>query len=155
MDILKGGIMERKRFVAIILGITMVFSAFILTANLGISNAGECRIVSIYGQPDGQVTFRLDPDTVTVKKDTCVIWLNWARTEQVQVVFEEGKVCEDVTESPVGFKLDAVNCYVTDDIPLGATSSLLFVEEGEYKYILKSGTKKVNGKIIVKDSAPK
>ena len=109
-------------------------------------------MIKIQGQPGGQVALKLDPDTVMVNKGTCVIWVNFARADEVQVVFEQGKVCEDVTEAPVGFKLDAKNCYVTNYIPFGGTSSLLFNVPGEFKYILKAGGERLNGKIIVTGS---
>ena len=118
-----------------------------------IANAGECRMIMIKGQPGGQIALNLEPDTITVEKNSCVVWVNFARADEVQVVFEQGKVCKDVTEAPVGFKLDAKNCYVTNYIPFGATSSLLFNEPGEFKYVLIAGGKRLNGKIIV--TAPK
>jgi len=142
--------MKRKRFLVTVLGMALVFSAVILITNLDSSNAGECRIVRISGP-----AYNLEPNTMLIKGGTCVVWINFARVPGVQVVFEEGKACEDVTDAPVGFKLDAKNCYVTNFIDFAATSSLLFNEKGVFRYILKAGQEKVNGKIIVTDSIPK
>jgi plastocyanin len=141
--------MDRKIFSSILLGIILISTVVIFVLSQGTSNAEECRMIKIQGQPGGQATLTLEPDTIIVNKGTCVIWVNFARTEEVQVIFEQGKVCEDVTEASVGFKLDAKNCYVTNYIPFGGTSSLLFKEPGEFKYILKAGVESLNGKIIV------
>jgi len=142
--------MKNKRFFVILLGIALVFSTPILSTNLDSLNAEECRIVRISGPK-----FILDPQVMTINGGTCVVWINFAKTQQVQVVFEEGNVCKDLTTAPVGFKLDASNCYVTNFIDFGGTSSLLFNEKGVFRYTLKAGQEKINGKIIVSDSIAK
>ena len=78
------------------------------------------------------------------------MWVNFARDE-VKIIFEEGKKCEDVTEAPSGFKLDAQNCYVTDYVKLGGTSSLKFNQQGTYDYEVKAFGKEATekGQIIV------
>ena len=98
----------------------------------------------------GTAQIRLEPETILVSKGTCVIWNNWTGAQEVIVKFEEGKKCDDVTDAPVGFKLDAANCFVTDLIPFGGTSSLRFVEEGSYDYVVEALKAKAKGKIIVK-----
>ena len=55
-------------------------------------NAQECQLISI---KDGDKTIRLHPETSHVTKGTCVIWVNWS-SRNVNIMFEEGKVCEDV-----------------------------------------------------------
>ncbi|SPD75274.1 hypothetical protein PITCH_A510009 [uncultured Desulfobacterium sp.] len=144
--------MNRKISLFILLGIIFTFAMFIFALSNGISNAEECRMIKVYGQPGGQVIFRLEPDTIKVDKGTCVVWVNFARENEIKVIFEQGKVCKDVTKAPVGFKLDAKNCYVTNYMPFGGTSSLLFDEPGEFKYILEAGGERLNGKIIVNAS---
>ena len=142
--------MNRKKSLLVLAGIIFISTALILILGQGTSNAQEeCRMIKISGQPGGQVALKLEPDKVLVKKGTCVIWVNFARTDEVRVEFREGKVCEDATRAPVGFSLDAKNCYVTNFIPFGATSSLLFNVPGEFKYVLRAGVEKLNGKIIV------
>ena len=89
---------------------------------------------------------------LSIDQGACVIWVNWGQ-DNVQVKFREGKKCEDVTEGPTGFKLDAENCYVTDFLPLGATSSLKFNEEGTYDYEVTWENQKglvAKGKIMVR-----
>ena len=68
-------------------------------------------------------SIRLEPETISISKGTCVIWLNWAAAAQeMKVVFEDGKKCSSVSEASVGFSLDHENCYITSGIPFGGTS---------------------------------
>ena len=145
--------MEKKNTLLVLIGLAFIFSSSIFMLDQSMLNAEECRLIRIHGDPGGQVPFGLEPETIYINKGTCVIWVNFARVQEVQVVFEEGKVCKDVTTGPVGFKLDEHNCYVTNYIPFGATSSLLFEEEGEFRYILKAPKYKVKGKIVVRASS--
>jgi hypothetical protein len=63
-----------------------------------------------------------------------VVWINWVPSNDVSINFkEDGKRCSDTTEAPVGFKMSE-NCYITDFISLGGTSSLKFNEAGTFKY---------------------
>ena len=125
--------------------------SFVL-ANQGVADAQECRIVRVWGK-EAPPSFALyiEPRTMRVPKDTCVVWSNWVKAAEIQIVFEDGKKCEDVTDSPTGFSLDAANCYVTNFLARGETSSLRFVEEGTYHYAIRAkGGPKEKGKIIVK-----
>jgi len=145
--------MEKRKLWITLIMLVFVFSVGVWVVDQGALNAGECRLIRIHGQTGGQTPLGLEPETVTIEKGTCLIWVNLAREEEVQVVFEEGKACKDVTKAPVGFKMDAKSCYVTNYIPFGATSSLLFDEEGVFKYILKAGKSKLEGKIVVRASS--
>jgi hypothetical protein len=115
------------------------------------ASAQECRMVKISGggvAMEGKVY--IEPEHLTIPKDTCVVWYNRARTNEVKVKFADGKKCEDVTTSEVGFKLDVESCFVTSDIPFGGTSSLNFVQSGAYAYVVESSTGVMaKGKIIV------
>ena len=71
-------------------------------------------------------------------KGTCVVWVNWVRTEEIKITFEDGKTCKDVTDAPLGFKMTEDNCYVTNWVPLGGTSSLRFMEKGTFKYEIEA-----------------
>ena len=144
--------MGKKKYLTTLMALALVFSAFVLLINQKGLSAGECRLIRIYGETGGQIPFGLEPDIIRIKAGTCVVWANLAREQEVKVIFEEGKVCKDVTTAPVGFQLDAMNCYVTNYIPFGATSSLLFEKEGVFKYVLTAGKTKVQGRIIVSAS---
>ena len=101
--------------------------------------------------------FLIDPATRYVKKNTIVVWLSGVPEIEVQIVFEEGKTCRDVTANPnmkiPGFFLDSRNCYVTSFLPYAATTTLQFVEVGTYEYevVTADGKMKTKGKIVVSD----
>jgi len=93
----------------------------------------------------------IEPDTVWAAKDTCVIWSNWVKGQEVKLIFEEGEKCESMTDAARGYTLDAADAYVSMWLPTGGTSSLKFTEEGYFDYLveLKNGLK-AKGKIIIR-----
>ena len=119
----------------LILGITLLMvPATLLLVSHETANAQECQIIRIYATFEPQASTRLEPDILSIGKGGCVVWLNWGR-DKVKVNFREGKKCDVVTESPAGFSYDKTqDCYVTDFIALGGTSSLKFEEPGTYDY---------------------
>ena len=140
--------MNKKRLL-ISAGLTFVFAMTIFMTNQGAVNAQECRIIRLHGTAAPDVTIDIEPKTLRISKGGCVIWSNWARASEVQIVFEEGKKCEDMTDSATGFKLDAHNCYVTSFVSIGSTSSLKFNEEGTFDYEVRAGVGiKEKGKIV-------
>jgi hypothetical protein len=103
----------------------------------------------------------IEPQILEVAKGDCVVWINWAREENVKVIFREGKKCADMTKAPVKFKPDFSGCYLTDYLGFGETSSLIFVEAGKVDYDVEftrigsfygagAGTNKLSGTIVVK-----
>ena len=103
----------------------------------------------------------IEPDTLNVNKGDCVVWINWARGEDAQVIFREGKKCSDMTKAPIRFKPDFSGCYLTDFLGFGETASLVFAETGRFDYEVEfktvgglygagGGTTKKLGSIIVK-----
>jgi len=112
--------------------------------------AEECYVVKIFGE-GSPVSVRIEPDIVSISKGNCVVWINWARTTEVEVNFREGKRCSDATKTPVGFRMDAMNCYVTDRIRLGGTASLMFTGDGTFDYEVETPfATPAKGRIIVK-----
>jgi hypothetical protein len=115
------------------------FSVALLFSFLSSSAAQETRVIRLYGgtsfSHDG---IRIEPDTMQVSKGSVVVWNNWAKSSEVKITFKEGKVCQDVTEAPMGFTLNAKQCYVTTWIPLGGTSSLRFTEKGKFHYMVEA-----------------
>lgn len=133
--------------------VMLAFAMIILVVDRAGINAQSCRIIRLYGEaaPPGN-ELRIEPNTLLVPKGTCVIWSNWIKAQEVKIVFEEGKKCEDVTDAPTGFKLDAHNCYVASFVSPGGTSSLRFTEEGTFKYeVIADGMVKEEGQIVVKE----
>ena len=114
--------------------------------------AAECRIIRVTGEAAsaGSKTLYLEPATVWVSKGDCVVWFNHVRDVEIKISFKEGKTCLDATSAPAGFKITEENCYVTSYIPMAGTSSLRFVKEGTYEFMVESKNgAQVNGKIIV------
>jgi hypothetical protein len=143
--------MKRTRHQLTAVGLSVLFALAMLLVNYNTINGQECRIVRLHGTAHPSTTISIEPRTVQISKGGCVIWSNWIKEEDVQIAFEEGKKCEDMTDSPVGFKMDARNCYVTSFITLGGTSSLLFNELGTFDYVVKAGgAVGEKGKVIVK-----
>ena len=140
--------MNKKRWLAMVLvGFFVVTIASMAAQDA--PQASETRIIRIQdtGLPISKVV--LEPKYMQISKDTVVVWMNWAK-EEIRVVFAEGKKCEDVTEAPVSFELDAENCYVTSFISYGGTSSLKFNEPGTFAFeVITKGDVKAEGKIVV------
>ena len=128
-----------KKAAAILVGVFFVLCVGVILVNQGTVNASEARIVRIMGGDTYSVkAIRLEPQMMTVSPGTVVIWNNMARVYEVKIIFEEGKVCADVTDAEVGFKLDAKSCFVTTWIKMGETTSLRFNEKGLYKYTVET-----------------
>lgn len=138
--------MKKIKFLSIVTGVVLILTMMILLTNPEISQAAEkCRPIQIL--PNA-----IQPEKVFIDKGDCVVWLNWSRAEDVKVIFKEGKKCADITKAPSRFEMDASGCYLTDYLPFGATSSLLFVQPGtlNYEVEFRSTKKTVRGSIIVK-----
>ncbi len=138
----------------IFLGVALVIS---LTSPAIAQKSSGAILVKI--QPEVKdnkvIGFNIDPQTITIEQSTVVIWLNGVQGKEVQIVFDEGKVCRDVSANPnlkrPGFYMDSKDCYVTSFLPYESTSILQFVEAGEfdYKVVTEDGKMWAGGKIIV------
>lgn len=116
--------------------------------------AADASVVKVYGSSKDTGKMVLDPPDLFITSGTVVIWMNGFEGSELEVSFDEGKACQDVTVSPAqwGFKMSKT-CYVMSYIPYAATSSLKFTQAGEFKYTVKTmdGKTKAKGKIIVRD----
>ena len=124
------------------IGTASIFTLVIFLGNpLTIGAAEKCVIVTIQSHEG------ISPETLHIKKGDCVVWINWTRAEDVKITFKEGKRCQDMTKSPVGFKMDWNSCYITDYLDFGRTSSLLFDQAGTFRYEVefKSSTRSGEG----------
>lgn len=97
----------------------------------------------------------IEPPTLTISEGGVVTWLNWSRnSECVQVIFKDGKSCDDSSDAPSGFEMKTDGCYVTSWITFGGTSSLHFTEPGTFTYTVEAKTggqiRKTTGKILVR-----
>jgi plastocyanin len=121
--------MNKGKLLLVATGAFFIFIVAILIGNpLTIRAAEKCDIVTIQSKAG------VSPETLRIKKGDCVVWINWTQGEDVKVIFKEGKKCQDMTKSAVGFKMDWDACYVTDYLDFGRTSSLLFDQAGTFKY---------------------
>ena len=121
--------MNKNKLFLIATGAIFIFTMVILIGNpVTIGAAEKCAIVTIQSHEG------ISPETLRIKKGDCVVWMNWTHGEDVKVIFKEGKRCQDMTKSAVGFRMDWSSCYVTDYLDYGRTSSLVFNEAGTFKY---------------------
>lgn len=140
-----------KKILAVLVGLASVLVMTIFLANLETVGAQECRIIRIHKELGGSGhLIRLEPEVLHISQGTCVIWINWVPSQEIRINFrEDGKRCTDATDAPAGFGV-VENCYLTDFIPLGGTSSLRFNEEGTFKYEVEiPGERKVEGPLGV------
>lgn len=144
--------MDKNRCLIRVIGITLILvMTYFLAYPEAIKAKEECLSVKIFGQAVPGVSIWIEPETLTISKGTCVVWINWARATQVTLKFREGKKCAEATQAPVGFRMDAINCYVSDRILLGGTASLLFTKDGTFDYEVEVAAGNVKrGRIIVK-----
>jgi hypothetical protein len=133
-----------------ILGMLLAVSFFCYPSELLATNAA---IVKIYTSNTENGALILDPANLYITKDTVVIWMSGISQEEVQVIFQDGKACQDVTVSSQekGFGIDAKSCYVASLISYLSTSSLKFTDEGVFEYIATTpkGKRAAKGKICV------
>jgi hypothetical protein len=149
-----------KKRVVIVTALLFVLSTTFVMIDRETIDAQEQQLVRILGgistgAGELKKPITIEPPTMTVSKGAVVTWLNWSRnTECVQVIFEDGKSCDDASDAPSGFSMKADGCYVTSWITFGGTSSLHFTEPGTFTYTVeaKTGgeTRKTTGKILVR-----
>jgi len=144
--------MKKTKFLCSIL-LASIIAMAVLLARQQTANAQDCRIIRIQGMVT-HGSIHVEPKTLWISKGTCVIWFNRSSTEEVKVIFEDGKRCSSVSDAPVGFSLDHESCYVTSWISFGGTSSLRFMEAGTYEYVIEAkGMEgvKIRGQLVVEE----
>ncbi|MDX9789119.1 MAG: hypothetical protein RBT11_20255 [Desulfobacterales bacterium] len=136
----------------------VVTLAFLTVMKAEDACSAPASLVNIYATAGDKTEMILDPPFLIISKDTVVVWINGVAiknrdSQEIQVNFEDGKACKDVSLSPdlKGFGLDDKGCYVTSFIPYASTSSLKFTELGTFSYTVttQDGKLKKEGKIIV------
>ncbi len=146
-----------KKAKGLMVGAFLITAILVFLANQGLSQAADATLIKI--QPTGgeKVSgFNVDPEAITVKKNAIVVWMSFVPEMEIQVIFNEGKSCRDVTaitdQRHPSFYMNNKNCYVTNFLPYLASSTLQFPEAGafEYKVVNEDGKLQAKGKIIVK-----
>ena len=158
--------MKKRTMLSLGLVIMMALGALVFLPETG--DANECRIVRVImdkGSTGQQL--RIEPEITHVRKGACIVWINWVPTSEIRINFtDDGKRCMDATDAAVNFK-SAENCFLTDYIKLGGTSSLRFVDAGTFEFHVEVpdtqkqtaagplsvafGTVQATGKIVVID----
>ena len=148
----------KRRIFLIATILTVALGMFLVNSENAFTE--EAALVKIWAQKEStpdKLGLRVDPVSLTIKKGTLVVWMNGVVGKEIQVVFEEGKTCRDVTANPnqkePGFFLDVRDCYVTSFLPYTNTSTLQFPEVGSfnYKVMTEDGKMSAKGIIIVKE----
>ena len=116
----------KKNSSLLVVGIGVALLLALLQLSSKTITAQECRVIRLQGTVYPTTTIRIEPKVVRIAKGTCVIWSNWVRTGEVQIAFEEGKKCEDMTDSPVGLSGSLLAGAST---AMGSVVSLLRVAE--------------------------
>jgi hypothetical protein len=147
---------EMFHFKIMVAGIIMSLGIFFMNPAMA-EQASDAQLVKIMPEikEDKVIGFYINPQVASIKKNTIVVWMNGISNQEVQLIFQEGKTCKDVTANPnfkmPGFFLDSKNCYSTSFLSYGTTSTLQFVDIGTYDYsvVTEDGKMSAKGKIIV------
>ena len=140
----------------LLLAVALTVALNMVVSDRQIASAAEARLVRIWSPgEDKPAGFRIDPEVLKVEKNTIVLWMSGAKGQQIQILFESGKVCRDVTANPneeaPDFFLDAKNCYLSTVMSYAETTALEFPEAGTFEYTVQTndGKVKAKGKIVV------
>ncbi|MBN2466961.1 MAG: hypothetical protein JXD19_02320 [Deltaproteobacteria bacterium] len=129
--------MNKARLV-IAAGLVILFSLVI-----GMVDYGRCDSLQIINSRirvqvvDGKKQISIEPATIKLVKGGVVIWFNAAPTEEIRVIFEEGKRCQELTSPSRHFNLEA-SCYVASWVGSNETTVLKFNESGTFKYTVQT-----------------
>ena len=94
---------------------------------------------------------RIEPSQVTIPVGMVIVWVNMTRQAEPRIEFDEGMKCELSTEASGDFRLDERQCFITDYVQVGGSSSLKFIGPGVFNYRVVNKTgQKGKGAIIVK-----
>ncbi len=143
---------------------SFMFYAVLLCVSIGITpltpnpvSAGNVELVKISAKEASKVNqLNIEPASLDIIKNTIVLWMNGVQGKEIQIVFEEGKTCRDVTVNPnlkhPGFFMDSKDCFTTSFLPYSSTSSLQFPQAGKFTYMVvtEDGEMVAYGKINVR-----
>lgn len=117
--------------------------------------AMDASIIRIHKTNKAKGGLFIQPPILYMTKGNVVIWMSWVQDEDIQIVFEDGKRCMDVSYSPNknDFSLNVKSCYVHNYLSYASTTSLKFLDTGTFEYSVhtKNKKEKTTGKIIVRD----
>lgn len=67
----------------------------------------------------------IEPQILEVAKGDCVVWINWAREENVKVIFREGKKCVEIAGFGLPFMAPSVSAFVAMNYPPHLVGSMI------------------------------
>ncbi|MBI2878017.1 MAG: hypothetical protein HYY20_14160 [Candidatus Tectomicrobia bacterium] len=121
----------------------LAMTALIFNYGSGPTQAEEAK-KGITAIPSDQLTTRiveirsekgLSPKTLVSGKGTTVVWYN-ASHGSVKIRFDRGDQVKMACADPLHFNLQPEGIFQSEEIPLGGTASLCFIEPGDYAYTL-------------------
>ena len=143
-----------KKKLLLTVGLVFIFSIITLFVHYETANASwdlyivqikDVKTVPQEGTDLGK-TLRIKPRDNYISEGDVVVWINRSNMA-IKVIFREGKTCKISTESPSGFAWDSLKeCFVTNELAKGATSSIRYTAKGVYEYEIEA----LGGKIIKK-----
>ena len=145
--------MTKKRMLNYVTVMAVIFGLVVLPR--GTVFCSEVKLITILSDKD-HTSLKLEPQDIKIGTKGVVVWSNGLETgQEVKVVFEDGKRCEDLVDPEGEFTLDPQKaCFVTTYMPFGSTSSLVFPDAGkfEYKVVSEDGKLQAKGSITVMEN---
>ena len=92
--------MKKKKLVIAVV-VSFVVAMMMGLFNVGKASAQECRLIKIHGRTE-HPSLAIEPQTSFISKGDCVVWFNRVFTDEVMVIFKEGKKCLVCNEGPHG-----------------------------------------------------
>jgi plastocyanin len=120
--------MKRNKLLLTAAGAILITMTIFVGNSLAFETAKQCAIAFIKSHEG------ISPETLHIKKGDCVAWINRTHIEDIKIIFKEGKRCQNMMGSAVGFKKDWKDSCVTDYLSPGRASSLLFDQAGTFNY---------------------
>ena len=88
------------------------------------------------------------PSTATITLGTVVIWVNENR-EMVKIQFSNINNSASSCDGSTRFNTD-MKQVISAEVPFAGLESICLIQKGKFNYIVKRGSHKLEGKIIIK-----
>ena len=88
------------------------------------------------------------PSTATISLGTVVIWVNESH-EKAKIQFSNLNELASSCDGSTRFNTD-MKQVISAEVPFAGLESICLIQKGEFNYIVKRGSHKLEGKIIIK-----
>ena len=88
------------------------------------------------------------PSTATISLGTVVIWVNESH-EKAKIQFSNLNELASSCDGSTRFNTD-MKQVISAEVPVAGIESICLIQKGEFNYIVKRGSHKLEGKIIIK-----